>query len=43
LTKKAFPLTEAIKNAKGAFACHMEALQKQGKDIPVPTLKKVYA
>ncbi len=33
-------IEEAIQNAKEAFACHMEALQKQGKEIPIPTLKK---
>jgi predicted RNase H-like HicB family nuclease len=36
-------IEEAIQNAKEAFACHMEALQKQGKDIPQPTLRKAYA
>ncbi len=36
-------IEEAIQNAKEAFTCHMEALQKQGKDIPLPTLRKAYA
>ena len=36
-------IEEAIKNAKEAFACHMEALQKQGKEMPIPTLRKAYA
>lgn len=36
-------IDEAIKNAKEAFACHMEALQKQGKKLPLPLAKKVYA
>ncbi len=36
-------IDEAIKNAKEAFACHMEALQKQGKKLPLPSVKKVYA
>ncbi len=36
-------IEEAIQNAKEAFVCHMEALQKQGKEIPIPTLRKVYA
>jgi predicted RNase H-like HicB family nuclease len=34
-------IDEAIKNAKEAFECHIEALQKQGKKIPEP--KKTYA
>ena len=36
-------IEEAIQNAKEAFACHIEALQKQGKDIPLPMPKKAYA
>ena len=36
-------IEEAIHNAKEAFACHMEALQKQGKEIPLPSKRKVYA
>lgn len=36
-------IDEAIKNAKEAFACHIEALQKQGKELPQPSSKKVYA
>ena len=36
-------IEEAIQNAKEAFACHMEALQKQGKEIPLPTIRKAYA
>lgn len=36
-------IEEAIQNAKEAFACHMEALQKQGKEMPIPTLRKAYA
>ncbi|HDZ00168.1 MAG TPA: hypothetical protein ENH52_01705 [Nitrospirae bacterium] len=36
-------IEEAIRNAKEAFACHMEALQKQGKEIPLPSKRKVYA
>ncbi len=36
-------IEEAILNAKEAFACHMEALQKQGKKIPLPSKRKVYA
>jgi predicted RNase H-like HicB family nuclease len=32
-------IDEAIKNAKEAFECHKEALQKQGKDLPVPVLR----
>ncbi|MFN3478782.1 MAG: type II toxin-antitoxin system HicB family antitoxin [Thermodesulfovibrionales bacterium] len=36
-------IDEAIKNAKEAFECHKEALQKQGKEMPVPTSRKVYA
>lgn len=29
-------IDEAIKNAKEAFDCHREALQKQGKELPEP-------
>lgn len=36
-------IEEAIKNAKEAFTCHMEALQKQGKKIPEPKGKLMYA
>ncbi len=36
-------IEEAIQNAKEAFNCHIEALHKQGKDIPLPSIKKVYA
>jgi predicted RNase H-like HicB family nuclease len=36
-------IEEAIQNAKEAFTCHMEALQKQGKEMPMPTLRKAYA
>lgn len=36
-------IDEAIKNAKEAFACHAEALQKQGKKLPVPSPGKVCA
>lgn len=36
-------IEEAIQNAKEAFACHMEALQKQGKNIPEPKGKVMYA
>lgn len=34
-------IDEAIKNAKDAFECHVEALLNQGKTIPQP--KKTYA
>jgi predicted RNase H-like HicB family nuclease len=36
-------IEEAIQNAKEAFACHMEALQKQGEKIPEPKGKVMYA
>lgn len=36
-------IEDAIRNAKEAFACHMEALQKQGKEIPPPSKSKIYA
>lgn len=36
-------IEEAIQNAKEAFACHMEALQKQGKKIPEPKGRLMYA
>jgi predicted RNase H-like HicB family nuclease len=36
-------IEEAIQNAKEAFACHIEALQKQGKKIPEPKGKLMYA
>lgn len=36
-------IEEAVQNAKEAFACHMEALQKQGKKAPLPKLKKAFA
>ncbi len=36
-------IEEAVRNAKEAFACHMEALQKQGKEIPPPSKSKIYA
>jgi predicted RNase H-like HicB family nuclease len=36
-------IEEAVQNAKEAFACHIEALQKQGKDMPLPRTKKAYA
>jgi antitoxin HicB len=36
-------IEEAIQNAKEAFACHIEALQKQGKKIPEPKGKPMYA
>jgi predicted RNase H-like HicB family nuclease len=36
-------IDEAIKNAKEAFECHKEALQRQGKELPVPSSRKVYA
>jgi predicted RNase H-like HicB family nuclease len=36
-------IEEAIQNAKEAFGCHIEALQKQGKEIPLPSKNKVYA
>jgi predicted RNase H-like HicB family nuclease len=34
-------IDEAIKNAKEAFECHREALQKQNRQLPKP--KKSYA
>jgi predicted RNase H-like HicB family nuclease len=34
-------IDKAIKNAKEAFECHIDALLKQGKTIPQP--KKTYA
>lgn len=36
-------IEEAVQNAKEAFACHIEALQKEGKDMPLPRTKKAYA
>lgn len=36
-------IEEAVQNAKEAFACHIEAMQKQGKDMPLPGTKKAYA
>ncbi len=36
-------IEEAVQNAKEAFACHMEAIQKQGKEIPPPSKSKIYA
>ena len=36
-------IDEAIKNAKEAFTCHIEALQKQGKEFPISSSRKVYA
>jgi len=36
-------IDEAIKNAKEAFSCHAEALQNQGKELPVPSPRKVCA
>lgn len=35
-------IEEAILNAKEAFICHVEALQKQGKKIPVPSKKQLF-
>ncbi|HCC68814.1 MAG TPA: hypothetical protein DEP99_02900 [Nitrospiraceae bacterium] len=35
-------IEEAIENAKEAFECHKEALQKQGKELPVPTSRTVH-
>ncbi|MBI5664927.1 MAG: type II toxin-antitoxin system HicB family antitoxin [Nitrospirae bacterium] len=36
-------IDEAIANAKEAFACHSEALGKQGKELPMPSPRKVCA
>ncbi|MBI4690316.1 MAG: type II toxin-antitoxin system HicB family antitoxin [Nitrospirae bacterium] len=36
-------IDEAIKNAKEAFECHREALQKQGRQLPQPTKSYVAA
>jgi len=30
-------IDEAVKNAKEAFECHKDTLQKQGKQLPQPT------
>ncbi|HHT9126382.1 MAG TPA: type II toxin-antitoxin system HicB family antitoxin [Candidatus Brocadiia bacterium] len=30
-------IEEAIQNAKEAFQCHTEALQKQGRELPPPS------
>ncbi|RJQ13943.1 MAG: hypothetical protein C4560_13195 [Nitrospiraceae bacterium] len=36
-------IDEAIANAKEAFACHAEALEKQGEELPKPSPGKVCA
>lgn len=35
-------IEEAIQNAKEAFKCHTEALQKQGREMPHPSRKLTY-